>query len=303
MLFMLALATALATGIKFDEVPCPFGEGTVRRYNRISANTYGGYDSDLAAYSTRGQFRTHAVSTCTSNYFSAMSSALDRPIPADKNTQVQAAIDDSRKTWTDRDNPAVWERYDTAARIAHVLGTDPLEIAEMYLNASWTVRDAAVGVYVGGLEGPSAARTILKLGAVELDKDLTAESRSVLLYNLARVAHRGGFNTERDLFVQQFLALPALKQEERDAGEKLKQLTERFEPHYQDLAISFLKAGIATPGDPTRIARARYQLADLARRRGQTEMARKGYKSVIKDTAAPQQLQAMAQFLLGEIDD
>ena len=301
MLVLLILSQAFATGIRFDEVPCPFGDDTVRKYQKLSANTFGGYDSDLATYSTRGQFRTHAISTCTNNYFSAMGSNLDRTISSDKNVQVQAAIDASRNTWADRDEPTVWERYDTAARIAVVLGDAPLDIAELYLNASWTARDQAVGVYVGGLDGPIAARKILDLGKVELQKDLIPESKAVLLYNLARVAHRGGFVAERDEHVREFLSLPSISDAERKAGMALKTLSQVVEPKYQELAMSFLQAGVGQPGDPLRIARAQYQLADLARRLGKTEQARAGYKEVASNSEAPDQLQSMANFLLGEI--
>jgi hypothetical protein len=301
MLPILILSSAFATGIRFDEIPCPFGEGTTRRYQKVSANSFGGYDSDLATYSTRGQFRTHAVSTCPDNYYSALGSSLDRTIPAEKHSQIQVAIDSSRSTWNQRDEPTVWERYDTAARIAIALDDGPLDIAELYLNASWTARDQAVGVYVGGLDGPIAARKILNLGEVELQKDLVPESKAVLLYNLARVAHRGGFISDRDEHLRAFLSLPSLSEAERAAGAKLKTLSQVIEPKYQDLAMSFLQAGIKQPGDPLRLARAQYQLADLSRRRGKIEQARDGYRKGASSPEAPDQLQSMAKFLLGEI--
>ena len=301
MLPLLILSSAFATGIRFDEVPCPFGTGNTRKYEKVSANTFGGYDSDLATYSTRGQFRTHAVSTCPDNYYSALASRLDRPIPSDKHAQIQSAIDASRSTWIDRDEPTVWERYDTAARIAIALNDGPLDIAELYLNASWTARDEAVGVYVGGLDGPIAARKILDLGQIELQKDLVDSSKSILLYNLARVAHRGGFIAERDAHVRAFLAMPTISEAERKAGQKLKHLSQVVEPKYQDLAMSFLEAGVKQAGDPLRLARAQYQLADLARRQGKLEQARDGFTKITADSAAPEQLQSLSKFLLQEI--
>lgn len=301
MIALLILSSAFATGIRFDEVPCPFGTGNTRKYEKVSANTFGGYDSDLATYSTRGQFRTHAVSTCPDNYYSALASRLDRPIPADKHTQIQHAIDASRNTWENRNDPTVWERYDTAARIAIALDDGPLDIAELYLKASWTARDQAVGVYVGGLDGPIAARKILDLGKLELQKDLVDGSKSILLYNLARVAHRGGFISERDEHIHAFLAMSSISEAERKAGNRLKTLSQVIEPKYQDLAMSFLEAGVKQAGDPLRLSRAQYQLADLARRRGKLEQARKGYTKVATGSESPEQLKSLAQFLLQEI--
>jgi len=300
MLSVLLIATALATGIRFEEVACPHGEGPVRHYFKVSANTHGGYDSDLATYSTRGQFREYAVSTCPSSYFSALGSDLDMIIPASKTVSVDEAIAASRASWRDRDNPAVWERYDTAARIYRVLDRDPLTVAELYLNAAWTARDAAVGVYVGGLEGPEAARQILNVGNEEFKKNLTPEAIKLLRYNLARVAHRGGFPAERDRHLSAFLKLNTLTPDERTAGQRMLSITQSVEPGLLAHAVIALKEGLARPGDPVRLARAQYQLADLYRRLGQPETAAKEFMAVEQLADAPDELKQMARFLMSK---
>jgi hypothetical protein len=302
MLLFILLSTAMATGISSDEVPCPLGDGTVKRFHKVSANTMGGYDSDLVSYSTRGQFRTHAISTCPDNFFSALGSKLDMAILQTDHAAIRSAIAEARKEWGIQDDPTVWERYDTAARIALVLNHDPLEIAELYLNAAWTVRDAAVGVYVGGLDGPRAAREILTLGTAELQKDLTPEAVKMLHYNLARVAHRGGFLPERDAHLQAFLALPSLSPEERAAAVRLEQLSRSIETRYQERAVSMLSAGANLPGGAVRLARARYQLADTLRRLRRISEARTSFESTQKDPNTPEQLRDLAGFLLDEIN-
>jgi hypothetical protein len=294
------LSSALATGVRFEEVDCPLGEGLVRRYYKVSANTHGGFDSDLASYSTRGQFREHAVSTCPSNYFSAMGTQLSEPIPAAQVESITAAIATSRNTWVNRDDPTVWERYDTAARIARVRGQDPLEIAELYLNAAWTARDHAVGVYVGGLNGPEAARKILDVGQAEFKGNLTPEAIKLLRYNLSRVAHRGGFIAERDAHLTAFLALSTLTPAERSAGQRLQYITRVVEPAMHAHAMMALEEALARPGDPSRLARARYQLADLNRRVGQSDAAKQGFSTVVQSEEAPKELKSMAQFLLSQ---
>jgi hypothetical protein len=302
MLLFALLSTALATGISSDEVPCPLGEGLVKRFHKISANTMAGYDSDLVTYSTRGQFRTHAISTCPDNFFSALGSKLDMTILQTDHKAIHNAIAEARMEWNSQEDPTVWERYDTAARIAIVLNHDPLEIAELYLNAAWTARDAAVGVYVGGLNGPRAAREILKVGTTELEKDLTPEAVKMLHYNLARVAHRGGFQPERDAHLQAFLALPSLSPEERAAAVRLKQLSHTVEKRYQERAIAMLSSGVKLPGETMRLARARYQLADTLRRIGKTEEAQAGFEAVKRDARSPDQIRELAIFLLDEIN-
>lgn len=302
-LFVALLSTALATGVRSDTVPCPFGNGTVKRFYKVSTNTMGGYDSDLAAYSTRGQFRAHAISTCPDNFFSILGNRLDVPILERDSGAIQSAIDEARLEWRNRDQPTVWERYDTAARIGIALGQDPLEIADLYLNAAWTVRDVAVGVYVGGLNGPEAARQIITVGNQELTKNLTSDAQKMVHYNLARVAHRGGFAKERRAHIQAFLALPSPTPEERAAGERLKQMSASTEVRYQERAASLLKAALKQSADPVRVARAEYQLADTLRRLERFEEAKTHFESVRDNANAPEQLRELSRYLLTEFGD
>jgi len=302
MLLFVLISTAMATGISSDEVPCPLGEGMVKRFHKVSANTMGGYDSDLVTYSTRGQFRTHAVSTCPDNFFSAMGNKLDLVIRPTDHVAIHSAIAEARKEWGTQDDPTVWERYDTAARIAVALNHDPLDIAELYLNAAWTARDAAVGVYVGGLDGPQAAREILTIGTAELKKDLTTEAIKMVHYNLARVAHRGGFVQEREFHLDAFLALQSLSSEERAAAVRLQRLSRTIETRYQERAVSMLTSALQLPGEPMRQVRAQYQLADTLRRLGRSEEARRAFEATQKDSGSPEQLRELSGFLIGEIN-
>ncbi len=299
---LIILSTAFATGVTHEEVACPHGEGQVRRYHKVSTNTLGGYDSDLASYSTRAQFREFAISTCPSSYFSALGKDLDMVLPPQKTAEIDQAIAASRSTWVNKDNPEVWERYDTAARIAEVLGRDPLTVAELYLQGSWTARDKAVGVYVGGLNGPQAAKEILDIGTKELAKDLTPEAKKLLRYNLARVAHRGGFIGARNAHLSAFLALPNLSAEERAAGQRMQYIVTIVEPALQARAITALKAALASEGDEARLSKARYQLADLQRRLGQEATAKRDFHLVTMSSGAPEELRDLAQFLLSTLD-
>ena len=301
MFALLLLASAFATSVRFEDVPCPYGEGTVQKFYKVSGNTLGGHDSDGAMYSTRGQFRAHAISTCPSSFFSVMGTELDRTVPPEKKAAVDGAIAAARSEWADKNQPTVWERYDTAARIAAAQGRDALSVGELYLNAAWTARDAAVGVYVGGLNGPSAAREILTVGGKELSKSLTPEALKLLRYNLARVAHRGGFSAERDIHIDAFLALSTLTPEERFAGRTMKHLTQQVEPKYQAAAAGALARGLTEKDDPSNLAQARHQLGDTLRRLGQMGEAKKQLQASFDDTNTPEDLKELAAFLLEEI--
>ena len=76
---LFALGLAAATQISVREVACPLG-GRVKVHERVAANTHGGHDSDLCAYSSQGQFRAFAVSTCPDNLLSLYATDMQRPL-------------------------------------------------------------------------------------------------------------------------------------------------------------------------------------------------------------------------------
>ena len=304
MITLLFIQAALATGITYDEVPCPLGGAPARRFHKVAANRAGGYDSDLVAYSTKGQFRTHAISTCPDSLYSVYGDHIEREVTEEERPAVEAALSKVKKTLADPDNPAVWERYVIAAHVYEALGRDDLDIAQIYLEASWTARDAAVGVYKGGINGPVAAKQILTIGATELAKPLTDANRKTVLYALAHVAHRAGESTQRRSYLKQFSAL-SLSPEEAKAVKRFTELADKTEPALQAMAIQYLRAGLAKPGrSQMQISHASYLLADLIRRTGgQASEALNLYKAVTANTATPPDIRRMAEFFVTELSE
>jgi len=297
-LTLLLVQAALATGITFDEVACPLGGASARRFHKIAANRHGGYDSDLVSYSTKGQFRTHAISTCPDSLYSVYGDHIEREITDAERPAVEAALARVRKTLQDPSNPEVWERYVIAAHVYEALGRDSLDLAQIYLEGSWVARDAAVGVYVGGLDGPEAAAKILAVGATELAKPLPDDKRKTVLYSLARVAHRAGDAAQRRSYLEQFAALSPTK-EERAQMLRFEQLADQTEPALQAMAMRYLREGLADPGrSAVQISHATYLLADLLRRTGEPAQALPLYKQVIEIGDTPAQIRQMAAFFV-----
>lgn len=301
----LTLCTALpahATQVRYVDRPCPIDAGdTLRVYEKISSNTHGGYDSDGATYSTRGQFREYAVATCARTYFSLYGGDAGMELSAEQQEVLKRALTDELGRLDDPTQPRVWERYGIAARMYRELGRGPLFLADLYLEASWTARDEAVGVYVA-LRGPAEARDALRLGQAELDKDLDPQQRRTLVYNLARIAQRGGFSDERDHWLQEYAALAPHSPQEAEALARFQQMSQQVEPRYQDLAIAEFRRGLADPDLPDEVRlRATYLLADLLRRRGKATQARELFELVLSDDASPRELREMALFLVREL--
>ena len=244
-MLVLWISAVLATGIQADVIPCPIDGTPIRRFHKAHANNHGGFDSDGASYSTEGQFRDHAIASCSVDLFSVYGTHLTVPIPPERLPTLRAALAEERATLSDQQKPPVWERYGIAARMYRELGHPALFLAEVYLDASWAARDAAVGVYVGGLNGPMAANTILETGERELTKQLPIADQKTVLYNMARVAHRAGYGERRDGYLLAFEALGPLEPAETKAVQRFRHITHVVEPKYQDLAIAALREGLA----------------------------------------------------------
>ena len=80
LLTLLLTAVASATRVVASELDCPVDDGSVRVFTKISSDTHGGWDSDLASYSSRGQWRAYAVSTCAKSLYSLYGSDMTDPV-------------------------------------------------------------------------------------------------------------------------------------------------------------------------------------------------------------------------------
>jgi tetratricopeptide (TPR) repeat protein len=294
-MLLLWIATALATDLTVRQAPCPYGTGLVKIYDLRSANNNGGYDSDLARYATEGQFRTHAMSTCPDTMFSLYGEDMDDTIDPNKTAAIEAALAKVLATIPDRASPAVWDRYAIGAAMYRALGEPPEIVGDVYLEASWTARDEAVGVYVG-LEGPKHADEELKKGQAML-ATVDGASKKTLLFNLARIAERAGHREARDRYLDLFAKEP-LEARERQALERFQRATRDAEPRLQDLAIAEYRKALASGKlEGSSEARVQYLLADLLRRRGATSEAKALYAKVAARTDTPPELATMAGYL------
>lgn len=302
-LLLLALASpSFATRVSFEDQPCPLdAQDTIRVFERISANTHGGFDSDGASYSSQGQFRTYAVATCSQSLFSLYAGDVGLTLSAEDRQRLGLALAEERAALKDPGAPTVWERYGIAARMYGELGRGALFLADLWIEASWTARDEAVGVFLG-LRGPAAARESLRLGEAEWKGATDRAARKTLAYNLARIAHRGGYGPERDRWLGEFEALTPHTAAEATALTRFRTVANSLEPTLQDRAIAELRRGLEARELPveTRM-RATYLLADLLRRRGQPKEALGLYRLVMVEQRGSKELRELATTLANEL--
>jgi hypothetical protein len=262
------LSTAFATGIHSSDALCPIDEtDSVKLYFLISGNEFGGYDSDGATYSSGTQYREHAISTCQRTLFSAYTEDMQRSFSSTEIASIQEWLPNVAAPIS---TPTVWERYDLAAEYYRWKQKPALFMGKLYLEAAWTVRDQAVGIHPN-LNGPIVADEVLERGVLELQKDLTTEQRKMVIYNLARVAHRNARFQTRDLYIAQFLADPDVSSDEKKAAQEFIFLTQTVEPVYLKKALTeYLLHSQQAPNDGQTL----YLIADLHRRLNNPEQAK-----------------------------
>jgi len=297
---LLAVLAAHATRVQVDTVACPIGGSPTKVYDKVVSNTLGGFDSDLAAYSDKGQFRQYAVSTCPDNLVSLYGRDMRKTMDDATQLRVLTAVRALQPTLPAPDDLQVWDRYVLAAAAYEAMGAGELRVAEVYLEASWTARDRAVGV-VRGLEGPIATRAMLDGGAKELDKGLTDDQRRTVLFNLARIAHRGGHTAERDSLLAALEATPGLQPREAEAAKTMAHYGGVVEPALQDMAIAAFTRALRGELSMDEKIRATYLLGDLLRRRGRGREALPLLTRVLAEEEAPLNLREMAGALHREL--
>jgi hypothetical protein len=275
------------------------GTGFVRVFRMVSQNTHGGWDSDGVRYSSGGQFRSYEIATCPDNLLTLYGTDMMAGLTEADKRALRPVLEEIAAEVPDARSLTVWDRYRIAARFYRALGRDHLFIARLYAKGVWTVRDHAVGFFQG-LEGPLAARFLLDAGPAELDKTTDPTDQRMLLLNLARVAHRGGYLDLRDHWLEQLGARPDLTERDREAMERL-HTAARVEPELQDLAIGELEAFLAHRGSAEERVAATFLLGDLLRRRGRTDQALARYREVQANAAAPESLVALAAYLSAEL--
>ena len=138
-LFWMFSTSANAAKITVSETQCPYLDDGVRVYKLVSDNKIGGFDSDLASYSSGKQFRQVAISTCYNNLFSVYGRDIGIKINAKSLKAINAAIEKSTSKFKDPKNPTVWERYAIANAVYAVLEAPFYKRANLMLEASWTI--------------------------------------------------------------------------------------------------------------------------------------------------------------------
>ena len=191
-----------STGLASQPMVDPL-DGTPFEVSVVSSvNSHGGFDSDGCSYSTGLQPRAFSVATSPTSLYSARLKEWGVGITeANKANILRTLVSLGAEVERVAElNPS--ERYELAATVSELVGQDRFHVGDLFLHGAWTIRDTIVGFFpsVSGTGDAWAKLSELVL----LSKSVThPRGRTIALFDMARLAHRGGFVHERDALLAQ----------------------------------------------------------------------------------------------------
>jgi len=262
-----------------------------------STNGLGGFDADGCSYAKGQQPRGWSIVTSPTTLFSAPIERWKEPIPEDKKPALMELLLGVGRDVEDARSLTPADKYELAAAVARELGASEFEIGQLYLQGAWTVRDTIVG-FLPGVQGASDAWGKM-IETLPMVKELTEpRGRTIALFDMARLAHRGGFVNERSDYMTLVEQVP-------DAGlgaaDKRAEFLRRVEAEDRLLrkAREVFRAGLeADGGHPEDRGWIRFLDGELTRRLGDLDGARTILEGVELDPGSNEHTKAMAKDVL-----
>ena len=291
---LLGLAQAALAATVPTEIRCPLDDTALSVDRPVSSNALGGTDSDYCQYAAGEQARHGEVVTCPQCFYTATIGTFERNLGDSQRQALQEMLDSARRPGQSAASLEVWDRYQLAALCAGVLDERPYERGDLLLTGAWTVRDRVVG-FIPQVDGPlDASNQLEELDAHWLEvPDL--QIQQMALFDLVRLAHRGGFVARRDAYLAQLDELQPVPPELLQVRSKVRELIE-LEDRFLAKALEHYEAGVAErDGGPEEQLYYRYLIVDLKRRLGRTEGLMDELNGVLGDPVLPAAIRPMVR--------
>ncbi len=293
----LAQPSGPAPGMEPVKLTDPLDGHTFEVLVPSSTNGLGGFDADGCSYAKGEQPRKWEIVTSPTTLFSATLDSWKTPVPPDKKEALTQMLLSLGRDVESVSTLSPADKYELAAAVARELGQDDITIGRLYLSGAWTVRDTIVG-FLPNVQGTSDAWSKL-VETLPMVKELTEpRGRTIALFDMARLSHRGGFVNERTDFMSIVATVP-------DAGlgaeAKRAEFARRVaaEDRLLTKARTAFRAGLEQPGGhPEDRAWIRFLVGEITRRLGDLDGARMTLEGVELDSTANEQTRAMAKDVL-----
>jgi hypothetical protein len=296
---LIALAvvwTAHATTTVPDVVRCPVDGTSLDVLVPAATNAMGGTDSDFCQYAAGGQAREHAVATCSTCFYSAHIGSFERELTPEHKTALLEMLGQAHAPGQDAASLDPWDRYQLAALCAGVLEVDALDRGDILLSGAWTVRDRVVG-FIPTMDGPLDMKVKLDDYEAAWNEIPDLRTQQMGLFDLMRLAHRGGFMQRRDRYFALLDELQPVPAEMLEIRAKVRDLIE-IENRFLDKALQHYEQGIAaSEGSAADRAYYSYLVIDLKRRLGRNEGLWQAMMTLLADEDLPEHIRPMARGL------
>jgi len=277
-----------------DEVVCPV-DGTVVPVSRpVSTNALGGTDSDFCQYASGEQARQHGVATCPTCFFSARLSSFHDPLTDADRRALREMLRSAVPPTVSVEDMEAWDRYQLAALCAGILGRSTFDRGDLLHTGAWTVRDRAVG-FIPAVDGPLDAAVQLDEMDVHWAEIPDLQIRQMALFDLARLAHRGGMRSRRDGYLDRLDELQPVPPELLQIRGKVRELLS-IEDRFLEKALEHYQEGlIRNEGTPEERVYYRYLVLDLKRRLGREKGLLDELNLLLADPLLPEGIRPMAK--------
>jgi len=277
-----------------DEVVCPVDGTTITVERPVSTNALGGTDSDFCQYASGDQARQHGVATCPTCFFSARLSEFEGALTDAQRKALQEMLRSAIPPGTGVERMEVWDRYQLAALCSGVLGRRALDRGDLLHVGAWTVRDRAVG-FIPSVDGPLDAAVQLDEMDVHWTEIPDLQIRQMALFDLARLAHRGGMRDRRDSYLDRLDELQPVPPELLEIRGKVREL-HAIEDRFLEKALEHFQQGLKqNEGTPEEQVYYRYLVVDLGRRLGREQGLIDELNLLLADPLLPDGIRPMAK--------
>ena len=276
------------------EVICPLDGTEISVSRPVSTNALGGTDSDFCQYASGEQPRQHDVATCPTCFYSATLSSFDGSLTDAQRRALQEMLRSAVPPSQSAAALEVWDRYQLAALCAGVLDQGALERGDILLTGAWTVRDRAVG-FIPAVDGPLDAAVQLDEMDVLWSEIPDLQIQQMALFDLARLAHRGGMRARRDGYLVRLDQLPPVPPQLVEIRGKVLELL-ALEDRFLEKALEHYQEGLRrNEGSPEDQVYYRYLVVDIQRRLGQDKGLLDDLNVLLADPLLPEGIRPMAK--------
>ncbi len=306
---MLILLGVFATTSHQEEVKCPACGSTVKLEVLSSTNNLGGMDWDFCSRAGGAQPILLIPGTCPNCYYSGYYGDFGKDVEIPKEVKQKITKDKMLKPLLEMkdDRIPAYVKYDLIAQTCILTGKDDLRIGDQYLRGSWAVRliwwsnmlpdDVQKEVddileehrkSKGDYERGNDAAIRTEWG-YELSAKVPGLSGNKKAYTaLAAIYLLKTFGENPEVIKLLPAVKSGLKAEDYTKYEKDIMDSINQERYFQKKAVEFYEKGLPTLTKDDEISSMNYSIAELYRRLGENEKAKKYYGESLKKGEMPE---------------